>query len=196
MESWGNPVLTGYFCGDFPSRTTPSRLLRRKDDKIPDLKLHKIRVCEEDQHVAPCQKPWIYRVPHLTMPPGQLNALAIISYNCQKVCSWSRRPETIMEIRKEATFLEVIIKPIIYRLFKDFTYHRKKTNRALVFSQRTLTNNLKYMDQRWDLPTIRKTRSLQTHWRVQVLCMKVQAHTFSEPLLGYNQDQMPFTNQT
>ena len=25
-------------------------------------------------------------------------------YNCQKVCSWLRRPKTILEIRKKATF--------------------------------------------------------------------------------------------
>ena len=42
---------------------------------------------------------------------------------------------------KSATLLYVINKSIIYKLFKDFTNHRKKTNRAVVFSH-TLFNHL------------------------------------------------------
>ena len=38
--------------------------------------------------------------------------------------------------RKKAAFLLVINNPIIYKFFKDFTNHRKKTNRAVVFSCR------------------------------------------------------------
>ena len=84
-----------------------------------------------------------------------------IRYNCLKVCSWSRRHESIMEIRKEATFLEVINKPITYNFFKDFTNERKKINRVVFFSRRPLPNILKYRDNRWDLPKIWKTRFLQ-----------------------------------
>ena len=47
-----------------------------------------------------------------------------IRYNCQKIC-WSRKPETIMEIKTEAKFLEVINKLFVYKFFKDFTNHRK-----------------------------------------------------------------------
>ena len=32
IEPWGNPVLTGYSGEDFPSRTTRSRLLMRKEE--------------------------------------------------------------------------------------------------------------------------------------------------------------------
>ena len=42
-----------------------------------------------------------------------------------------RRTESILEIRKKIIFLEVINKRIIYKFFKDFTNHRKKTNRAV-----------------------------------------------------------------
>ena len=49
--------------------------------------------------------------------------------------------------------------PIIYKLFKD---HRKKTNRAVVFSSRDFPNILKYRDHKWKLPTIWKTRLLKT----------------------------------
>ena len=38
----------------------------------------------------------------------------------------------------------MINNPIIYKFFKDFTNHRKKTNRAVVFSYRTFPNILKY----------------------------------------------------
>ena len=47
-------------------------------------------------------------------------------------------------IRKKATFLWVINIPIIHKFFKDFTNHRKKTNRAVVFSSRPFPNILKY----------------------------------------------------
>ena len=35
---------------------------------------------------------------------------------------------------KKATFLEVINSLIIYKFIQDFTNHRKKTNKAVVFS--------------------------------------------------------------
>ena len=37
----------------------------------------------------------------------------------------------------------MISKPVIYKFFKDFTNHRKKTNRVLVFSYRLFPNILK-----------------------------------------------------
>ena len=64
LEPGGTPALTGYFCEDFPSRATQSRLLPRKEEigQISDLKFHKTYVFEEDQHAKLCQKPWIYQV--------------------------------------------------------------------------------------------------------------------------------------
>ena len=38
-----------------------------------------------------------------------------IRYNCQKICSWSRRPKTTLEIRK---------KDIIYKFLKNFKSNR------------------------------------------------------------------------
>ena len=40
------------------------------------------------------------------------------------------------------SFLKVMKKPIIYKFFKDFTDHRKKTNRKVVFSNRHLPTML------------------------------------------------------
>ena len=54
-----------------------------------------------------------------------------IRYNCQKIWSWSRRPETTMEIRKEATSLVVFNNSII-----KITIHSWTSNRAVVFSSR------------------------------------------------------------
>ena len=50
----------------------------------------------------------------------------------------------------------------ICKFFKDFTNHRKKTNRTVVFICRPFHNILKYRDRRWNLPAIWKTRLLQT----------------------------------
>ena len=47
-----------------------------------------------------------------------------------------------------------------YKFFKDFTYHRKKINRAVVFSCRPFPNILKYRDHHSDLSTIWKTMFL------------------------------------
>ena len=44
--------------------------------------------------------------------------------------------------------INTFINPMIYKFFKDFTNHRKKTNRAVVFSCRPSLNILKYRDHR------------------------------------------------
>ena len=62
--------------------------------------------------------------------------------NCLKICSWLRRPKTILKITKKATFLLVINNPIICKFFRDFTDHRKKTNRVVVLSCRPFTSIL------------------------------------------------------
>ena len=62
-----------------------------------------------------------------------LKAPAILSNTNVKVCSWLRRPKTILETRKETTFLVLINKPISHTFFKYFSNHRKKSNRVIVF---------------------------------------------------------------
>ena len=57
-----------------------------------------------------------------------------IRYNCQKICSWSRRPKTILEIKK---------RPRVSRRCRPFPNIRK------------------YMDHWWDLATIRKKGSFR-----------------------------------
>ena len=55
-----------------------------------------------------------------------------------------RRPEIIQFIKKEAKYFNVINKSIIDQFFRDFTNHRKKTNREAVYYWRPLLNILKY----------------------------------------------------
>ena len=69
-----------------------------------------------------------------------------IWYNFQKFSSCLRRPETILEIREQVIFLEVIKQSIFYKFLKDLTNHRKKTNKLLVFSQRPVITILKHYD--------------------------------------------------
>ena len=43
---------------------------------------------------------------------------------------------------------------------------------------------------------LEKKVPLNTYWRVQLVYVKVQAHSSLEPPLVYNQDQAPFKNQS
>ena len=72
-----------------------------------------------------CIKYYSLSSPRLVQSPSNC-----IRHNCQKICRWSRRSKTILEIRKNTTFLKKINKPIIYKFFKDANNHRKKNNKA------------------------------------------------------------------
>ena len=69
-----------------------------------------------------------------------------ISFNCQKISCWLRKPNIILEIRKKTALLYLIKKPIFCNFFKDFTNQRKKINGMVVLS-RTLF--LKVVDKHW-----------------------------------------------
>ena len=60
-----------------------------------------------------------------------------IRYNYQKICSRWRSPKTILEIKTMATFLSMWSTSLSFSSFSDFTKHRKKTNKAVVFSTRS-----------------------------------------------------------
>ena len=66
--------------------------------------------------------------------------------NCRRIISWSRISETILEIRKKATFILVIKKLIIHKLFKDFTNHRKKMQTMLLYQMQKVTPLGHYID--------------------------------------------------
>ena len=85
-----------------------------------------------------------------------LKVLAILSDTTLKICSWLRKFKTILEIRKKKIFL---VDQQTYQ--QDFTNHRKKTNRVVVFSRTLSPNILKHSEHQWDLPIIWKTDSLR-----------------------------------
>ena len=60
--------------------------------------------------------------------------------------------------QKKAKFIKVINQLIIYKFFKEFINHKKKTNRAVVFSCRCLPNILKYCDYRLNIKKFRWSR--------------------------------------
>ena len=132
MESWWTPALTGYSCEDFPSWTTQRRLLLRKEKirpniwpRIPlDLSLRRRPACKTLSRA-------------LDNPRPAKSFSNSIKHNCQKIYSRSRRAKLILEIRKKATFCQVIDNATTYKFFKGFTKHRKKTSRAAAFSSRT-----------------------------------------------------------
>ena len=107
MEPWGTPALTRYSCEDFPFRTTQSRILPRKEEiraniwpEIPyDLRLWR-SACQS------LSKALDISSATARVAPDLLKALAILSdKNCKKICSWSRKPKTTLEMRKKVTFL-------------------------------------------------------------------------------------------
>ena len=75
-----------------------------------------------------------------------LKALAILSDTTVRRSAVDGEDLKPSEIGKKATFLLVTNNPIIYKFFKDFTNHRKKTNMAVIFSCRPFPNILKYRD--------------------------------------------------
>ena len=86
-----------------------------------------------------------------------------IRYNCQKICSWSKRPKAILKIRKRPHFSRWS-NSLVTCFSKTLLTTGKKTNRAGVFSCRPYPNILKYRDD-WRKPlTIWKTRLFWTQF--------------------------------
>ena len=102
MDPCGTPALTGHYCQDFPSKTTWSPLLLR--NKADYLTQNSVRLelvkkttmpnsIERIRYIKCSISPW-----PIKSPSGS------IKYNCQKICSWTRRPKNILEIRKRSYF--------------------------------------------------------------------------------------------
>ena len=117
-------------------------------------------------------------------------------YDCQKFCSWSGRPKTILTIRKKVTFLEAIKNSIIYEFFKDFPNHRRTTNRAVVFNRTPSPNilNTGTTDETFQL--FGKQDSFRYILKSSsCICIKIQVHISLELPLENNQDQTSLENQ-
>ena len=103
MEPSGTPVLTTYSCEDFQSRTTRSHLLLRKEKmrpniwpEIPWLKFVKRSIPNPAKSLGYIEC-YSWSSPRNVKSPSNS-----IRYHCQKICSWSRRPKTTLEIRKKS----------------------------------------------------------------------------------------------
>ena len=84
------------------------------------------------------------------------------------------------------------MKYIIYKLFKDFLNQRKKTNKSVVFYCRPLTFlNTGTTDETFQQSG--KQDPFGQNQKVQLVCIKVQAHISSETPLEYNQTQASLT---
>ena len=109
-----------------------------------------------------------------------------IRYKYQKIWSWSRRPDTILEIRKKAAFLKVI---------KNVMFLKKKRLTGWYF----LAGDLR-VDFYIQGPPMRPSNNLEhkttsdTYWRVQLVWMNLQAEGSWKAPLEYNKGQMLFVN--
>ena len=102
MEPWRTPALTGYSCEDFPSRTTRSRLLLRKEEIRPNLTWYSIRLKFVKKTSMPNPvKSLGYIKCHSSSSPRPVKSPSnSIINNCKKI--WDLRSKTILEIRKKA----------------------------------------------------------------------------------------------
>ena len=110
--------------------TSISLMFKKKSRQIPDLEIEKVYIYAEDHPVESLGYIRCY---------CSFSSNNSIRSNWQKICSWLRKSETILEIRLKATFLEEINKPIIYKFLKDISNRRKNTNRKIAFSFRLLS---------------------------------------------------------
>ena len=133
MEPEGIPALTGYSCEDFPTRTTQSHLLLRKERRqngwpaIPeDLSLWSRLACQI-----------------LTKSLGSIRCYS--SSNPGPVKSPSNSDTTVRRSALDQEDLKPYWKSekrphfcrwstILLQVFQGFTNHREKTNRVLVLS--------------------------------------------------------------
>ena len=114
LEPWETPQLTLYSCEGFWSRTTQSQKAKyvtwnsiifkfEKKASIPNpvKSLGYIKCCSSSS------------------PRPVKSLFNSTRYHCQKICSWSRRPKTILEIRKKSSFrwlTSVLITSLLFTL--------------------------------------------------------------------------------
>ena len=145
IEPWRNPALTGYCCEDFPSRTTQKPCITEKrtnQDKYLTWNSMRLKLVKKTCMLNPAKTRGYTKRYSSSSPKSIKSTSNSIRCNCQKICSWSKRPKTVLEI-KRAHFSRWKTIPL-FASFWDFTNHRKKTNRAVVFSCRPFPNILKY----------------------------------------------------
>ena len=162
LEHWRTPPLTGYTCENFLFRITRSRLLLRKDEIRPNIWPEVPQDFSLWRRLAwqTLSKSFNIATATARVAPDLLNTLATLSDTTVRRSTIDR--EDLEPYWKSEKMLH-FSRWSISLLFKYFTNNRKKTNRAVVFSCRPFSYILKYRNHRWNLPTIWKTRFLQSH---------------------------------
>ena len=140
MDPWGTPALTGYFCEDFPSRTTQSRLLLRKE-KIrlniwPEIPL-RLKFVKKISMWNPVRSLGYIKCCGSCSPRPVRSPCNSTWYNFWKTCSY----QDVKPYWKSGK------RPNFFRgstvvLFHQHYYHHQ-INRVVDFSQRPFPNMLK-----------------------------------------------------
>ena len=164
METGGTPALTGYSCQDFPSRTTRSRLLLRKDERSlniwpkisQDLGLWRRPACQT------------------------LSKALDISSATARAASDLLKNQLILPdttVRKSAVDREGL-KPY-WKPEKRPHFSRWSTILLLISLSKALLTTERRLTGRWiQGPPVSFCKTLKnkilsdTHWRVQQVCMK------------------------
>ena len=134
MDSRETPALAEYPCKDFSSRTTRNYLLlkkRRSKVKNPSRNSIRLKFVKKTSMPDHAERFRLIKCYSSSCPGPVKSPSNSIRSKSQKIYSLLIRPETILEIRKEATFFEVINNSIIYKFFKDFLNHWKNSNRTV-----------------------------------------------------------------
>ena len=110
MKSWRTPAL-----GILVKTSHEERLSvvyyweNTKIEQISDLKLKKdLSLCEKTSMSNPVKSLGYIKCYSLSSHRSIQSTSNCIRYNCYKICSWSRRPKTILEIRKRSHFADYI----------------------------------------------------------------------------------------
>ena len=166
MDPYGTPALIRFSCKNIPSRTPRIYLLLRTNKIQPDTR---------------AEMPYVKY--HSLISPKNINSPSnSFRYNCHKIWSWLGRAGAILKIRKEATFLKLII----YKFFKYFTIHRKENSAEQGNSFQPYIF-LHHFYIHW--PQMRPFTNLgnkipsDRYCRVKLVCMKDQALSSSETTL-------------
>ena len=161
MKPWGAPAVRRHSCEAIWSRSEK----RRNKAIYLTWNSTGLTFVKKISMPKPCQKPWILgyiKYYSLSSPRPVKNPSNPIRNNCQKFCSWSSGPKTILEVRKKP-FSQVINKRVIYKFFKDFPKHRKITDRALVFSCRLFPPT--FLNTGTTNDTFHQSGKLEDSWR-------------------------------
>ena len=196
IKSWGTTVLTGYSWEHLPLRTTWSHQLLRKEEITKYLTWNSIDLSLWSR--AACltlSKALDISSATAQVDPQLLKAPAILSDTTVRrsaVDQEDLKPYWESEKKPNFSRWSTILS------FTSFSNTLLTTEKRLTGQFLAVNLSPAFLNTGAIAETFQqsgKQDSLDTYWRVQLVCKKVQAHGSLEPPLRYNQDQTPFINQ-